>query len=60
MMEVTYTEIALFIWALLASAGYVRQKAHASIAAKVLKQALEDRSKYDLLRKSWEEARAQR
>jgi len=57
MIEVTFTELALLVWALLATAYALRYRHERSMLSRILQQITEDPTLYAQMRDGWESVR---
>jgi len=53
MIEFTYTELILFVWAVLASAGWYKHLSNAVTLHKLLRSVIEDPKLYAEMHESW-------
>ena len=59
MIEVTFTELALLVWALLATAYALRYRHERTMLGRILQQITEDPTLYAQVRDGWESVRKQ-
>lgn len=59
MIEVTFIEMALLIWALLATAYALRYRHERNMLGRILQQMTEDPTVYAMVRDGWESVRKQ-